>query len=188
MLNLNTSEKNWASTTAARFEHKLRAVRERSAEKIPNRAVDGVHNNKADGGSYTPDDGICWWTNGFWAGMLWQAYHATHDDRYAEIARFTERTLDECFSCYYGLHHDVGFMWLPSAVADYRLTGDADARRRGLHAAQLLAGRFNPAGFIRVERLPRPRDRHPRLGDHRLPVQYSAFVLGERGNQGPAFC
>ena len=44
MLKLNTTEKHWASTTAARFEHKLRAVRERSAEKIPNRAVDGVHN------------------------------------------------------------------------------------------------------------------------------------------------
>lgn len=150
MLNLNTSEKNWASTTAARFEHRLRAVRERSAEKIPNRAVDGVHNNKIFEGNRDDADGICWWTNGFWAGMLWQAYHATHDDRYAEIARFTERTLDECFSCYYGLHHDVGFMWLPSAVADYRLTGDADARRRGLHAAQLLAGRFNPAGYIRA--------------------------------------
>lgn len=27
---------------------------------------------------------------------------------------------------------------------------DADARRRGLHAAQLLAGRFNPAGYIRA--------------------------------------
>lgn len=120
MLNLNTSEKNWARTTAARFEHKLRAVRERSAEKIPNRAVDGVHNNKIFEGNRDDADGICWWTNGFWAGMLWQAYHATHDDRYAEIARFTERTLDECFSCYYGLHHDVGFMWLPSAVADYR--------------------------------------------------------------------
>ena len=36
MLKLNTTEKHWASTTAARFEHKLRAVRERSAEKIPN--------------------------------------------------------------------------------------------------------------------------------------------------------
>lgn len=150
MLNLNTTEKSWASTAAARFEHKLRAVRERSAEKIPNRAVDGVHNNKIFEGNRDDADGICWWTNGFWAGMLWQAYHATHDDRYAEIARFTERTLDECFSCYYGLHHDVGFMWLPSAVADYRLTGDADARRRGLHAAQLLAGRFNPAGYIRA--------------------------------------
>ena len=178
MLNLNTSEKNWASTTAARFEHKLRAVRERSAEKIPNRAVDGVHNNKADGGSYTPDDGICWWTNGFWAGMLWQAYHATHDDRYAEIARYTERRLDEAFNIYLGLHHDVGFMWLPSAVADYRLTGDADARRPAAGRA-VQPGRVYP----RVERFPRPGHRYPRLGDHRLPVQHSAFVLGERGNQ-----
>ncbi len=64
--------------------------------------MNGVHNNKADGGSYTPDDGICWWTNGFWAGMLWQAYHATHDDRYAEIARYTERRLDEAFNIYLG--------------------------------------------------------------------------------------
>ena len=116
MLNLTDNERNWAKTTAARFEHKLRAVRERSAEKIPNRAVDGVHNNKADGGSYTPDDGLCWWTNGFWAGMLWQAYHATHDDRYAEIARYTERRLDEAFNIYLGLHHDVGFMWLPLSL------------------------------------------------------------------------
>ena len=68
MLNLNTSEKNWASTAAARFEHKLRAVRERSAEKIPNRAVDGVHNNKIFEGDRDDADGICWWTNGFWAG------------------------------------------------------------------------------------------------------------------------
>lgn len=53
MLNLTDNERNWAKTTADRFEHKLRTVRERSAEKIPNRTVDGVHNNKADGGSYT---------------------------------------------------------------------------------------------------------------------------------------
>ena len=29
MLNLTDNERNWAKTTAARFEHKLRAVRER---------------------------------------------------------------------------------------------------------------------------------------------------------------
>lgn len=140
----------WAQTVWPKLERKLAAVRVRSAEKIPARAIDGVHDNKADGGVYTPDDGLCWWTNGFWAGMLWQMYAATGDGAYAETARFTERTLDECFGLYYGLHHDVGFMWLPSAVADYRLTGDADARRRGLHAASLLAGRYNPAGFIRA--------------------------------------
>ena len=102
MLNLIDNERNWAKTTADRFEHKLRAVRERSAEKIPNRAVDGVHNNKIFEGDRDDADGICWWTNGFWAGMLWQAYHATHDDRYAEIARYTERRLDEAFNIYLG--------------------------------------------------------------------------------------
>ena len=140
----------WAREAAARFERKLCAVRQRSAQKIPARAIDGIHNNKADDGKYPPDDGICWWTNGFWAGMLWQAYKATGEEPYKETARYTERRLDECFESYYGLHHDVGFMWLPSAVADYKLTGDADARRRGLHAANLLAGRYNPSGFIRA--------------------------------------
>ena len=70
MLLSHKTEAAWAQDAARRFEHKLRAVRVRSAEKIPSRAVDGVHNNKADGGAYTPDDGLCWWTNGFWAGML----------------------------------------------------------------------------------------------------------------------
>lgn len=150
MLELDQTTLAWATETADRFEHKLRVVCERSAEKIPARAVNGVHDNKADGGTYAADNGLCWWTNGFWAGMLWQAFHATGNVRYGEIARFTENKLDECFQSYLGLHHDVGFMWLPSAVADYKLTGDTDSRRRGLHAANLLAGRFNPAGFIRA--------------------------------------
>lgn len=149
-LPLTAEQRLWARQNANRFEHKLRAVCARSAEKIPARAVGGVHDNKADGGQYPPDDGLCWWTNGFWAGMLWQAYHATGQANYLQTARYTERRLDACFDSYLGLHHDVGFMWLPSAVADYRLTHDADARRRGLHAASLLAGRFNPSGFIRA--------------------------------------
>lgn len=148
---LNESTRRWVETVSVKFDTKLRAVRERSAKKIPSRAVNGVHDDKGNGGDSSPDDGLCWWTNGFWAGMLWQMYKDTGDARCAEIARYTERRLDACFQSYLGLHHDVGFMWLPSAVADYRLTGDADARRRGLHAAGLLAGRFNPAGgFIRA--------------------------------------
>ena len=142
--------KAWAEKAAAQFEEKLRAVRARSAGKLPARAIGGVHDDKSDGAACNPDDGLAWWTNGFWAGILWQAYKDTGDGAYAKIARVTEQKLDAAFESYTGLHHDVGFMWLPSAVADYRLTGDADARRRGLHAASLLAGRFNPAGFIRA--------------------------------------
>lgn len=150
MLELDEITRCWAEETVDRFTQKLRSVRERSAKKIPARAINGVHDNKADGTPRAADDGLCWWTNGFWAGMLWQAYHATNDSRYAEIARYTEEQLDKCFDSYLGLHHDVGFMFLPSAVANYRITKDETARCRGLHAANLLAGRFNPAGFIRA--------------------------------------
>lgn len=56
-----------------------------------------------------------------------------------------------CFDDFYGLHHDVGFMFLPTAVADYKLTGNEDSRRLAMHGANLLAGRFNPVGrFIRA--------------------------------------
>ena len=42
-------------------------------------------------------------------------------------------------------------MWLHSAVADYRLTGSEEAKVRGLNAASVLAGRYNPNGkFIRA--------------------------------------
>lgn len=55
------------------------------------------------------------------------------------------------FFQYYGLHQDVGFMWLPTSVANYKITGNEDSRKRALHAANLLAGRFNLAGgFIRA--------------------------------------
>lgn len=157
----------WAAGTADRFTAKLREVCRRSAGKIPARAIDGVHDNKADGRAYNPDDGLCWWTNGFWAGMLWRAFAKTGEAAFAEAARFTEVQLDACFTTgFYGLHHDVGFMWLPSAVADYRLTGDPDARRRGLRAAS--AGPPGPGRSRALHRRCRntapPPGRHRRLG------------------------
>jgi unsaturated chondroitin disaccharide hydrolase len=96
-------------------------------------------------------DGICWWTNGFWGGMLWLMHHETGNEKYQEIANISEEKLDQCFQQYNGLHHDVGFMWLPTSVANYKVTGNVRSRTRALHAANLLAGRFNLAGrFIRA--------------------------------------
>ena len=95
-------------------------------------------------GLYQEDKGETdpvWWTNGFWAGMLWQMYHATENEIYKKAAESNEETLDKAFDIYTGLHHDVGFMWLHTAVANYRLTGNERSKARGLHAAHLLAGR-----------------------------------------------
>jgi unsaturated chondroitin disaccharide hydrolase len=94
---------------------------------------------------------ISWWTNGFWPGLLWLTYRETKNPELARWAEGAEKRMDGAFEDYIGLHHDVGFMWKPSSVARYEITGAQDARVRGLHAASLLAGRFNLAGrFIRA--------------------------------------
>lgn len=92
-----------------------------------------------------------WWTNGFWPGMLWLAYRETNKEDYAEIAKKIEEMLDVPLNGYDGLHHDVGFMWLLSAVAQYGINGNEESRRRGLKAAAMLASRFNLNGrFFRA--------------------------------------
>ncbi|CAN7623332.1 glycoside hydrolase family 88 protein [Paenibacillus sp. LjRoot153] len=91
------------------------------------------------------------WTSGFWPGMLWIMYDMTGKEHYKEAAWHWDRTIEEHFVKPSNLYHDVGFQFLPTAVIKYMLTGDADARRIGLEAANFLAGRFNIAGnFIRA--------------------------------------
>lgn len=142
--NLENETKKWAEETYEKLKTKLSAECDRIGTKIPYIAEDGVYKeNKAE-------SDIIWWTNGFWPGMLWQMYHATGDEKYRMAAEGVEEELDKAFDIYTGLHHDVGFMWLHSAVADYRITGNERSKARGLHAAHLLAGRYNPRGkFIR---------------------------------------
>lgn len=103
-------------------------------------------------GTWAPGqcDGICWWTNGFWPAEMWAMYRMTGDDRYKREAERAEAMLDEAFRDYDHLHHDVGFMWLISSGVNFRITGNDMSRKRTLLAANLLAGRFNPAGFIRA--------------------------------------
>mgnify|MGYP000017598881 CR=1 FL=1 len=142
---LSQEERQWLRESLDKFVKKMESVRERAAKKIPFSAREGVYDDHSDA------KGINWWTNGFWGGMMWQLYQETQDPRYMEIARYSEDALDQCFEQFMGLHHDVGFMWMPTSVADYRKTGNPEGRRRGLHAATLLAGRFNPVGrFIRA--------------------------------------
>ncbi|MBR1709743.1 MAG: glycosyl hydrolase family 88, partial [Clostridia bacterium] len=97
-----------------------------------------------------PFDGICWWTNGFWPAEMLAMYRLSGDTAYLDEAERVEDLLDEAFCDFEHLHHDVGFMWLISSGANYRMTGNKKSRKRALLAANLLAGRFNPAGFIRA--------------------------------------
>lgn len=142
----------WAEEISEKIREKMMWVSEKNKDKIPYTTDEnGDYDDRSDVGAWNQDDGLNWWTNGFWGGIQWLLYQDTGEEKYAEIARQSERKLEKCFETYFGLHHDVGFMFQPTAVADYKLTGSPDAKRIAMHAANLLAGRFNPAGnFIRA--------------------------------------
>ena len=143
-MKLTVSQELWVNETLEKIKSKMIFVAERNQNKIPYTAENGVFNDYSE-------EKIYWWTNGFWAGIMWQMYHVTENNLYKEIAVKTEQKMDRNFMMPAKLDHDNGFKWLPSAVADYRITGSQDSRNRGLLAAELLAGRYNPAGhFLRA--------------------------------------
>ncbi len=137
-------ERKWISEVYEKILAKEEKVAQRNRNKIPYTTKDGVFDDRGK-------TEICWWTNGFWGGMMWQLYHATEKSVYLENALRTEIRLDENLMNRQGMDHDSGFKWLPTAVAHYRVTGDMASRNRALLAADNLASRFNPVGkFIRA--------------------------------------
>lgn len=129
----------WAEEIYQKICVKMKAQAQRVGTDIPYIPENGHYKDMGK-------EGIHWWTNGFWPGILWQMYHATNEELYKETARGVEKRLDQALNHYSGLDHDVGFIWLHASVADYRLTGDEEAKERGLKAAGVLASRYNPAG------------------------------------------
>ena len=98
-----------------------------------------------------PYEGDAWWTNGFWPGLMWQLFAATQQEVFrSEALRVEERLVKE-LCVFERLHHDVGFMYMLSCGGNWMDSGSRDAKRNLLHAANILAGRFNLAGgFIRA--------------------------------------
>lgn len=136
---ISESEVKWAEEIFARMEKKLSAECDRIGSAMPYIPTDGHYSDMSK-------EHLGWWTNSFWAGILWQMYHATGEQKYADSAIGLEKTLEKTLENYRGLDHDLGFLWLHTAVAHYRLLGDKDAEKRGLHAAAILSSRFQPAG------------------------------------------
>lgn len=114
---------------------KLKKVAPTVGSGFPHSVNDGKWDNM--------EEDITFWTNGYWPGMMWQMYDITGENLFRNIAQECECKLDRAFEVFDGLNHDVGFMWGDSAVASYNLTGSERSKTRALHAATLLAGRFN---------------------------------------------
>lgn len=102
---------------------------------------------------YTKIDNDRGWTTGFWTGMTWLAYEASGKD-----SLFLKEAESQTDSFIYRMDHDLqvdthdlGFLYSLSCVAAYKLTGNENAKKTALHAADILMKRFVPeAGIIQA--------------------------------------
>ena len=89
------------------------------------------------------------WFCGFWIGLLWLAFELSddvdfreEDRRWAERMRFRQNDPNS---------HDIGFLFIPSFVKGFLLTGESSWRDSALAAAHVLAGRFdNRSGIVQA--------------------------------------
>ena len=135
-----------------RYEQAFEKLCDKFRYSAPLAAKEGIIPYKSERGRWIPSpyDGNSWWTGGFWPALMWQFYAATRDETFLTEARRVGNLLTDEFRVFEKLNHDVGFMYLLSCGADFKLTGNEQARTDTLHAASLLMGRFNPKGFFRA--------------------------------------
>jgi len=139
MKQIIAQNKQWIEETWQKLDEKLSLVAVKSRDKLPYTTVNGTHDDKSQ-------TDPCWWTNGFWGGMMWLMYQATGNEDYRITAERSEQLLDRALEEFDRLHHDVGFMWHLTSGANYRLTGNKVSRLRNLYAAATLASRYNVRG------------------------------------------
>ncbi|MDR0591915.1 MAG: glycoside hydrolase family 88 protein [Bifidobacteriaceae bacterium] len=112
-------------------------------------SVDGRYQDREGGSQPGANIG---WTTGFRTGMIWLANElrpdpTLHAAGLADVDSFADRLrrrveLDT---------HDIGFLYLPSCVAAWRLVGSREGLAVGLGAAEALMGRFvEPAGIFQA--------------------------------------
>ncbi|MEW2559934.1 glycoside hydrolase family 88 protein [Streptomyces griseorubiginosus] len=122
------------------------------------------------------------WVGGFWPGTLWMAWLHSKDDDFrtwalASAAKLAPRQYDTGT-------HDLGFLFYPSWVTAWRLTGDETWRAGAVQAADSLARRYNPRGrFIRAwGALTDPNNAGRVIIDTMMNLDLLAFASRETGD------
>ena len=144
MLSLTDAEINRSKNLLAKIEEKYR----QNATSIKDIFPYTTDNNGkyAEQSCLQNGKGVQWWTNGFYAGIMWLLYANTGDEIYKSAAKKQEEMLDDAFILYDELNHDVGFMWGLASKPSYIIDRDMKSRSRALLAANILAGRLNIKG------------------------------------------
>lgn len=129
---------------------KTRKNAETFGDKLPTGTKDGKYLFAENGG----------WVGGFWTGLNFLCYELSGDDFYLEAARASRhRFADRVYKNPGTLDHDIGFLYILSCVADYKLTGSEEAKKIALDATEELVKRFHEVGqYIQAWNVWKPGD------------------------------
>lgn len=125
------------------------------------------------------------WTNGFWTGCLWLAYEHSGKEEFKELAHKNVQSFMERVEQKVELdHHDLGFLYSPSCVAEYRINGNETAREAALKAADKLMERYQEkGGFIQAWGELGKAEHYRLIIDCLLNIQLLFFAYEQTGNQ-----
>lgn len=86
------------------------------------------------------------WVISFQCGQLWLAAQLSGDPAFVISAQARRQGFRNLLSRPTALDHDLGFQFSLSCVADWKMTGNHDARTLALRAAEALSHRFDQGG------------------------------------------
>lgn len=128
-----------------RFETDYRISKEKvikAAQKATDKLEQNIPAMKdgfAAGGLAYKYDQNQYWTSGLETGCFWLAYEITGNKAFKDVAEHHLASYQKRFDEKIGMDdHDVGFVFSPSCVAQYKLTGNEQARQLALDAAKYL--------------------------------------------------
>ncbi|HEL1351305.1 TPA: glycoside hydrolase family 88 protein [Streptococcus equi subsp. zooepidemicus] len=124
------------------------------------------------------------WTNGFWTGCLWLAYEYTGDDAIRSLAQANNLSFLERVTKSIELdHHDLGFLYSPSCMAEWKLLKTPEARLAVLKAADKLIERYQEkGGFIQAWGKLGQKEDYRLIIDCLLNIQLLFFASQETGD------
>jgi unsaturated chondroitin disaccharide hydrolase len=122
------------------------------------------------------------WVGGFWPGTLWLSYVAGGGEQFKTLAATSSQNLAPRQTD--TGTHDLGFLFYPSWVTAWRLTGEEKWRAGAIKAADSLIQRYNPQGrFIRAwGALSSPKDAGRVIMDTMMNLDLLAFATQQTGD------
>lgn len=89
------------------------------------------------------------WTSSFWLGELFLSKELSQSDKYDSLIDIQMNEFKKRLDNDYELdHHDIGFLYTLSSVADYKVNGTSKSKKMAVKAANRLMERFSEVSGI----------------------------------------